>query len=63
MMLTALLYAYATGMRSSRAIEAACRSDLAFRVICVNHDPHFTTMAPTASSTTAVERRITPPRR
>jgi transposase len=45
MMLTALLYAYATGMRSSRAIEAACRSDLAFRVICVNLVPHFTTIA------------------
>ena len=45
MMLTALLYAYATGMRSSRAIEAACRSDLAFRVICVNLVPDFTTIA------------------
>ena len=45
MMLTALLYAYATGMRSSRAIEAACRQDLAFRVICVNLVPHFTTIA------------------
>jgi len=45
MMLTALLYAYATGMRSSRAIESACRSDLAFRVICVNLVPHFTTIA------------------
>ena len=45
MMLTALIYAYATGMRSSRAIEAACRSDLAFRVICVNLVPHFTTIA------------------
>jgi transposase len=45
MMLTALVYAYATGMRSSRAIEAACRSDLAFRVICANLVPHFTTIA------------------
>jgi hypothetical protein len=45
MMFTALLYAYATGMRSSRAIEAACRADLAFRVICVNLVPHFTTIA------------------
>lgn len=45
MMLTALLFAYATGMRSSRAIEAACRQDLAFRVICVNLVPHFTTIA------------------
>jgi len=32
-------------MRSSRAIEAACRADLAFRVICVNLVPHFTTIA------------------
>lgn len=44
-MLTALLYAYSTGMRSSRAIEAACRQDLAFRVIFVNLVPHFTTIA------------------
>ena len=45
MMLTMTLYAYATGMRSSRAIEAACRQDVAFRVICVNLVPHFTTIA------------------
>jgi transposase len=57
MMLTALLYAYTTGMRSSRAIEAACRSDLAFRVICVNLVPHFTTIARFRAENEAAIRR------
>jgi transposase len=34
MMLALLLYAYVTGQRSSRRIEAACRTDAAHRVIC-----------------------------
>lgn len=34
MLLTVLLYAYSQGQRSSRKIEAACRSDVAYRVIC-----------------------------
>ncbi len=34
MMLALLLYAYCCGIRSSRRIEAACRTDAAFRVIC-----------------------------
>lgn len=34
MMCALLLYAYCCGLRSSRRIEAACRTDAAFRVIC-----------------------------
>lgn len=34
MMLTLLLYGLSQGVRSSRAMERACRSDVAFRVIC-----------------------------
>ena len=40
-----LLYGYATGVRSSRAIMAACRSDLAYRVIAVNLVPDHRTIA------------------
>lgn len=39
MMLAVLLYAYSLGLRSSRRIEAACRSDLSFRAICVDIVP------------------------
>ncbi|MGH8917592.1 MAG: transposase [Actinomycetes bacterium] len=45
MMLTLLFYAYGTGMRSSRRIEAACRTDAAFRVICGNGTPDHATIA------------------
>jgi transposase len=45
MMLTLLLYAYCTGMRSSRAIERACRTDLAFKVITANEIPDHGTIA------------------
>jgi transposase len=42
MMLGLLIYAYCTGLRSSRRIEAACRTDLAFRAITVQLVPsHF----------------------
>lgn len=34
MLLTLLLYGLSQGVRSSRAMERACRSDAAFRVIC-----------------------------
>jgi transposase len=40
-----LLYAYCCGMRSSRRIEAACRTDAAFRVICGGLDPDHATIA------------------
>jgi transposase len=45
MMLALLLYAYGTGLRSSRRIEAACRTDAAFRVICGSAIPDHATIA------------------
>lgn len=40
-----LLYAYAIGVRSSRAIERACETDVAFRVIAANQRPDHATIA------------------
>jgi transposase len=45
MMVTLLLYAYAVGERSSRAIERRCREDVAFRVITANRIPDHATIA------------------
>ncbi len=45
MMLALLLYAYGTGVRSSRRIEAACRTDAAYRVICGGVTPDHATIA------------------
>jgi transposase len=45
MMCALLLYAYMTGVRSSRRIEAACRTDAAFRVICGALVPDHATIA------------------
>ena len=45
MMCTLLLYAYCCGIRSSRRIEAACRTDAAFRVICGGLVPDHATIA------------------
>lgn len=45
MMLAVMFYAYATGLRSSRQIEARCRTDAAFRVICGNATPDHSTLA------------------
>jgi transposase len=45
MMVALLLYAYAVGERSSRAIERRCREDVAFRVICANRLPDHATVA------------------
>ncbi|MCA1845240.1 MAG: transposase [Actinobacteria bacterium] len=45
MMLALLLYAYANGMRSSRRIEAACRTDAGFRVISGGLVPDHATFA------------------
>ena len=39
MMLAVLLYAYCTGLRSSRRIAAACRSDIAFKALCADVVP------------------------
>ena len=40
-----ILYAYATGERSSRGIERHCRQDVAYRVITANLVPHHATIA------------------
>jgi transposase len=45
MMLGVLLYAYCCGIRSSRRIEAHCRTDAAFRVICGGLVPDHATIA------------------
>ena len=45
MMCAVLLYAYCCGMRSSRRIEDACRTDAAFRVICGGLVPDHATIA------------------
>src|SRR5687768_12605137 len=45
LMVAVLLYAYARGTRSSRAIERACEEDVAFRVIAAHHVPDHTTIA------------------
>ncbi|HEY3771351.1 MAG TPA: transposase [Solirubrobacteraceae bacterium] len=45
MMVVLLLYAYCCGIRSSRRIEASCRTDAAFRVICGGLVPDHATIA------------------
>ena len=45
MMVTLLLYSYAIGERSSRAIERRCCEDVAFRVITANQIPDHVTIA------------------
>src|SRR3954447_18443904 len=45
MMVALLLYSYAIGERSSRAIERRCEEDIASRVICANRVPDHTTIA------------------
>ena len=45
MMVALLVYAYAIGERSSRAIERRCREDIAFRVITANQTPDHATIA------------------
>jgi transposase len=44
-LLGVLLYAYATGVCSSRQIERRCREDLAFRVLAGNQAPDHVTIA------------------
>jgi transposase len=44
MMTSLLLYAYATGVFSSRRIERATVEDVAFRVLAAGSQPHFTTV-------------------
>src|SRR3954449_5492099 len=45
MMVALFVYAYAIGVRSSRAIERRCHDDVAFRVITANHAPDHATVA------------------
>ena len=45
MMVALLLYGYARGVRSSRAIERACEEDVAYRVIAANQKPDHATLA------------------
>ena len=44
-MMALVLYAYARGVRSSRAIERACEEDVAYRVIAAQHKPDHATVA------------------
>ena len=45
MLLAVLLYAYCTGVRSSRQIERRCHEDIAFRVLSGNTTPDHVTFA------------------
>ena len=45
MLLAVLLYAYCTGVRSSRQIERRCLEDIAFRVLSGNRAPDHVTIA------------------
>jgi transposase len=45
MLLSVLLYAYCTGIRSSRQIERRCHEDIAFRVLAANTTPDHVTIA------------------
>ena len=45
MMVVLLIYAYATGARSSRLIERRCVEDIAFRFIAANETPDHATIA------------------
>jgi transposase len=45
MLFALLVYAYCVGVRSSRAIERLCTTDVAFRVLCAQDPPDHTTIA------------------
>ncbi|HEV7883093.1 MAG TPA: transposase, partial [Solirubrobacteraceae bacterium] len=45
MMVALFIYAYATGVRTSRGIERHCFDDVAFRVITANQVPDHATIA------------------
>src|SRR3954468_22286665 len=45
LMVALILYAFATGVRSSRAVERHCRQDVAYRVITGNMVPDHATIA------------------
>src|SRR3954465_9441598 len=44
-MVAVILYAYARGVRSSRAIERACVEDVAYRVLAAQQKPDHATLA------------------
>ena len=44
MMVALLVYAYSSGVYSSRRMARACRENVAFRVLTGNAEPHFTTI-------------------
>jgi transposase len=44
-LLGVLLYAYCTGIRSSRQIERCCQEDVAFRVLAASATPDHVTIA------------------
>jgi transposase len=45
MLVALLVWSYASGVTSSRRIEAACRQDVSFRVICASDVPDHVTIA------------------
>lgn len=45
MLLALMIYAYATGQRSSRRIERLCADHVAYRVVCAQDPPDHTTIA------------------
>ncbi|MGH7745991.1 MAG: transposase [Candidatus Dormibacteria bacterium] len=45
MMVALMVYAYCSGLRSSRRIEQACHVDVGFRVVACNQTPDHTTIA------------------
>ncbi|WP_233151546.1 transposase [Mycobacterium lehmannii] len=45
MLLALMIYAYATGQRSSRQIERLCLDHVAYRVVCAQDPPDHTTIA------------------
>jgi transposase len=57
MMVALLLYAYARGLRSSRAIERACEEDVAYRVLAANQKPDHATLATVCRAARARARR------
>jgi transposase len=67
MMVALLLYSYAVGERSSRAIERRCQEDIAFRVITADQAPDHATVARFRQSRgragRAIQRRACPVRR
>jgi transposase len=44
MMVALLVYGYCTGVFSSRRLEQSAHVDVAFRMLCANQQPHFTTI-------------------